>query len=164
MACEPAAATFRALRELRYPCALTAPNNQTIRSYPVGNCLVPWQDNWKNTRGKLQPTEISPWSGSGGCCSPGSRGWRRCPPKAASAAAAAGSGNPLALLSKEEGKILEQAVLVFWFSFTLVMPPPRYTKHLIPDFLPLAAGRWRAVCNVFLPLSGCQLLSSVKNS
>lgn len=55
-----------------------------IRSYPVGNCVVPWQDNWKNIQWKLQPTEISTWSGnrwrsSARCCSPGSRSPRSCP-------------------------------------------------------------------------------------
>lgn len=144
-----------------------------IRSYPVGNCVVPWQDNWKNIQWKLQPTEISTCSGncwhcSTWCCSPGSRNPCSCPaslqlpPKATSAAA--GNGSLLALISDEEEKILEQAVLVFWFSFTLVMPPPRYTKHLIPDFLPLAPGLWPAMWNVFLLLSACQLLSSVKNN
>lgn len=147
-----------------------------IRSYPVGNCVVPWQDNWKNIQWKLQPTEISTWSSncwrcSTWCCSPGSRSPRSCPaplplpprpPKPISAAA--GDSSLPACLADEEGKILEQAILVFWFSFTLVMPPPRYTKHLIPDFLPLAPGLWPAMWNVFLLLSACQLLSSVKNN
>lgn len=55
-----------------------------IRSYPVGNCVVPWQDNWKNIQRRLQLTEISTWSGSRWCCStrccsPGSRSPRSCP-------------------------------------------------------------------------------------
>lgn len=144
-----------------------------IRSYPVGNCVVPWQDNWKNIQWKLQPTEISTCSGSCWCCSTRCCSPRPCnpcscpaplqlPPEATSAAA--GKGSLLALISDEEEKILEQAMLVFWFSFTLVMPPPRYTKHLIPDFLPLAPGLWPAMRNVFLLLSACQLLSSVKNN
>lgn len=38
------------------------------------------------------------------------------------------------------GELLQQAILVFWFRFTLVMPASRYKKHLIPDFLLLAPG------------------------
>lgn len=144
-----------------------------IRSYPVGNCVVPWQDNWKNIQWKLQPTEISMcssncWRCLTQCCSPRSHNPCSCPaplqlpPKATSAAA--GNGSLLAVVSDEEEKILEQAMLVFWFSFTLVMPPPRYMKHFIPDFLPLAPGLWPALWNVFLLLWACQLLSSVKNN
>lgn len=49
---------------------------------------------------------------------------------------------------------LEQAGLVFGFSFTLVMPLSRYKKHLIPDFLLLALGLWPAKWNVFFTAVG----------
>lgn len=163
MVCEAAAYMFRELYALYYSCAIKTSNNQMIRSYPVGNCAVPWQDNWKNIQWKLQPTEISMWSGNcwrcwARCCSPGS------PAAPKSHLGGGGEQQPPALVSNEEGKILEQAILVFWFSFTLVIPPPRYTKRLIPDFLPLAPSLWPAMWNVFLLLSACQLLSSVKNN
>lgn len=84
MACEPAAYMLRELYSFYYSCAIKTSNNQMIRSYPVGNCVVPWQDNWKNIQWKLQPTEISTWRGNCWCCwarhsSPGSHSPRSCP-------------------------------------------------------------------------------------
>lgn len=49
---------------------------------------------------------------------------------------------------------LEQVLLVFGFSFTLVMPLSRYKKHLIPDFLLLALGLWPVKWNVFFAVVG----------